>query len=148
MNTIPGKLGSNITRYKVTLIMQHCAKKIEEEPDLRVAPSSYSSFLSCKQVLPSRAFHLHLCFAQPRRDLKTKVHGGLSVAPPGQMPACVISNTLSGFPQTNSVARKGNAQRQTFQCGLEMWPRLEEIQERKGIKIHIVALLPSVSSTL
>lgn len=121
--------------------MQHCTKKTEEEPSLRVTQSSSSGFLSCKQVLPSRAFPC-ICVS-PSRGGTCRQRGTVDCqwAAPGQEPACLISSTLSGFLQTNSVVRRGSVRRQSFQCGLETWPYLGKVQERKGIEIHIIALL-------
>lgn len=79
---------------------------MKEEAGCEAALSLCSGFLSCRQVLPSRAFHLQLCLGRPRRELQTKVHGGLSVGPTWAGASPVISNTLSGFPQTQ-CAEKG-----------------------------------------
>ena len=110
---------------------------MKEEAGCEAALSLCSGFLSCKQVLPSRAFHLQLCFGRPRRELQTKVHGGLSVGPTWAGASPVISNTLSGFPQTHSVLRRGSAQRQPCQC-LEMWCHVDKSQEWKHIKTDTV----------
>lgn len=113
---------------------------MKEEAGGAAALSLCSGFLSCKQVLPSRAFHLQLCFGRPRRELQTKVHSGLSVGPSWAGASPVISNTLSGFPQTPSVLERGSAHRQPCQC-LEIWYPVDKIQERKHIKIDTVAFL-------
>lgn len=120
---------------------------MKEEAGWAAALSLCSGFLSCKQVLPSRAFHLQLCFGRPRREVQTKVHGGLSVGPTWAGASPVISNTLSGFTQTHSVLKRGSAHRQPCQC-LEMWCHVDEIQERKHIKTDTVVFLLSVSGTL
>lgn len=147
MRTAPGKLGWNITRVEGHL---HCATQYKENKRrrdrLESGPELRSGFLSCKQVLPSRAFHLHLCFAQLRRDLQTKVHGGLSVGPTWAGANLRYLQHPLWLPTDKQCGKEGKHSAPTLQCGLEMWPHLDKIQERKGIKIHTVALFPASSS--
>lgn len=71
---------------------------------------------------------ISISFHPQKRACRQRLSGDA----PGQQPARLISHTLPGSLSAESVAERGPAQRQAFQPGLEMWPHLGEIQERRG----------------
>lgn len=117
----------------------HCGvlyKENERRGGWEAALSLCSGFLSCKQVLPSRAFHMQLCLGGPGEGRRQRcVVDCLSVGPTWAGASPVISSTLFGFPQTHSVPRRGKRSaptlsvlRNVVSCGQD--PREEAHQNR------------------
>lgn len=134
--TVPGKPG-----YKVGHQVQnypHYAAFGEENKRRRGArperpKSSSSGFLSCTQVLPYRAFHQHLCSPRREEASRQRCLTDCQWTTPGQVPALPYLSHPLWLPVDKQCGKEGKCSMPK----LSMWSHLEEIQGKKGIKIHI-----------